>query len=317
MQAMGVTKVSAAVLVAGIAYMLATVVSDGLVSPHYLATPAIKYEAAAAPAPAGGAPAEVPLAVLLASADPAKGAADTKSAGCVACHTFTEGGKAGLGPNLYNVVGGPHAHMEGFAYSAALKAKSGPWTYDELNEWLTKPAAYAPGTKMTYAGLPDPKKRAEIISYLRSLSPSPLPLPPVPAASATPAAASAAPAGEPPLDTLLASADPAKGAADTKKLGCVACHTFTEGGKAGLGPNLYGVVNGPHAHMEGYSYSAALKAKTGPWTFAELNAWLTKPSAYAPGTKMTFAGIKDPEQRAEVIAYLNTLSANPAPLPGK
>jgi cytochrome c len=69
--------------------------------------------------------------------------------------------------------------------------------------------------------------------------------------------------------------------------------------------------------MDGYAYSAALKAKAGPWTFAELNAWLTKPAAYAPGTKMTFAGIKDAQQRAEVIAYLNTLSATPAPLTAK
>jgi cytochrome c len=67
--------------------------------------------------------------------------------------------------------------------------------------------------------------------------------------------------------------------------------------------------------MEGYSYSAALKAKTGPWTFAALNEWLTKPSAYAPGTKMTFAGIPDPKTRADVIDYLHTLAANPLPLP--
>jgi cytochrome c len=312
---MGVTKISAAVLVSGVAFMLATVISDGVVSPHRLASPAIKYEAAAAPPAAGGTPAETPLAVLLASADPARGEAVTKSAGCVACHTFAEGGKAGLGPNLYGVLGAPHGHMEGYAYSAALKAKTGPWTYDELNQWLTKPAAYAPGTKMTYAGLPDAKKRADVIAYLRSLSASPQPLPPVPVGAA--AAADAAPAAEVPFETLLASADPAKGAADTKKYGCIACHSFNEGGKAGLGPNLYGVVNAPHGHMDGYAYSAALKAKAGPWTFAELNAWLTKPAAYAPGTKMTFAGIKDAQQRAEVIAYLNTLSATPAPLTAK
>jgi len=126
---------------------------------------------------------------------------------------------------------------------------------------------------------------------------------------------STAPVADPPVATLLAQADPKRGESDTQKLGCVACHTFNQGGKAGLGPNLYGVVGGPHAHMVGYDYSAALKAKTGPWTYDELYTWLKKPSAYAPGTKMTFAGVDDPKERADVIAYLRSLAATPEPLP--
>ena len=118
-------------------------------------------------------------------------------------------------------------------------------------------------------------------------------------------------------DTLLTSADPKKGQADTMKLGCVACHTFNEGGHAGIGPNLYGVVGAPHGHMEGYAYSEALKSKQGAWTFDELNQWLTKPAAYAPGTKMTFAGVPDEKTRADVVAYLDTLAAKPEPLPAK
>ncbi len=317
MQAMEVNKLVAAVLVSGIAFMVAGVIGDGLVSPHKLDKLAIKIDTPPSAATAAAAPAETPIATLLASADPARGEAAVKSVGCVACHSFNEGGKAGVGPNLYGVVGGPHAHMEGYAYSAALKAKTGPWTYDELNEWLKKPAAYAPGTKMSFAGVADEKKRADIIDYLHTLSATPVALPTPTAAPAAATAAAGEPAAEPPFETLLASADPAKGAADTKKLGCVACHTFTEGGKAGLGPNLYGVVGGPKAHMEGYAYSAGMKAKGGTWTFAELNQWLTKPSAFVPGTKMTFAGIKDPAQRADVIAYLDSLAATPVPLPGK
>ena len=86
--------------------------------------------------PAPRPPAPAPIAPLLASADPAAGESLAKKL-CVACHTFNEGGKAGVGPNLYGVVGGPHAHMEGFNYSDAMKAKqAGPWTFDELNEWL-------------------------------------------------------------------------------------------------------------------------------------------------------------------------------------
>ena len=320
MDSLEVNKALAAVLVAGIGFMGATLLADALVSPRRLDKPALDMTQFAGNGPATDAtPAgDPPVALLLASADVDRGRADTAKNGCVACHSFNEGGKAGIGPNLYGVVGGPHGHMEGYSYSAALKAKQGPWTYDELYEWLKKPSAYAPGTKMTYAGLADPKQRADIIDYLHSLSHTPEALPAPPAQTASAAApGGGAPVVEASFDTLLAAADPKAGEADTKKAGCVACHSFNEGGKAGIGPNLYGVVGGPHAHMEGYNYSAALKAHQGPWTYDELNKWLTKPSAYAPGTKMTFAGLADPKARAEVIAYLRTLSATPEPLPGK
>ncbi|MBV8916116.1 MAG: cytochrome c family protein [Acetobacteraceae bacterium] len=113
----------------------------------------------------------------------------------------------------------------------------------------------------------------------------------------------------------MASADPKAGQADTLKLGCNACHTFNEGGKAGIGPNLYGVLGAPVGHMQGFAYSQGLKAHTGPWTYEELDKWLTKPAAYAPGTKMTFVGVANPKERADVIAYLRSLSPNPEPLP--
>jgi cytochrome c len=118
----------------------------------------------------------------------------------------------------------------------------------------------------------------------------------------------------PPIAALLATADPAAGEAYAKKV-CAACHSLNEGGKAIIGPNLYGVVGGPHAHMAGFSYSDALKKKPGPWTYDELFAWLTKPDAYAPGTRMAFPGIKNEKLRLDVIAYLRTLSHDPAPLP--
>jgi len=316
MDSMEVNKAIAAVLVTGIAFFLAGTIGDNLVNERHLKQTAIKIEVPeAAPSGQPAAPQLAPIAALLAKADPAAGEADTKKLGCTACHTFNEGGKAGLGPNLYGVVGGPHAHMQGFEYSAALKSKTGPWTFDELNEWLNKPSAYAPGTRMSFAGIKSDQERADVIDYLRTLSPNPEALPTPTAAPPPAAAASAAPAGEPPIDTLMASADPQAGEADTKKLGCTACHTFNEGGKAGLGPNLYGVVGAPHGHMEGYNYTAGLKGKPGPWTYDELSLWLKKPSAYAPGTRMTFVGIAKPQERADVIAYLRTLSPNPEPLP--
>ena len=75
------------------------------------------------------------------------------------------------------------------------------------------------------------------------------------------------------------------------------------------------MVGRPVAAVPSFNYSAALKAKGGTWTFDALNTWLTKPSADVPGTAMTFAGLSNEKQRADVIAYLDTLSANPVPLP--
>lgn len=125
-------------------------------------------------------------------------------------------------------------------------------------------------------------------------------------------AQAAAPAAQP-IETLLASASSEHGAQVAKQ--CQACHNFQEGQGPKIGPDLYGVVGRPIASVQGFNYSAALKGKHGTWTVDMLNTWLTKPSAFAPGTAMTFAGLSNEKQRADVIAYLNTLSAHPQPLP--
>ncbi len=322
MDSMMINKAAAAVLVSGIAFFMAGRVGDLLVKPQELTKTAIAIDmgaGGAAPPPA----VEAPLPVLLAAADPKAGQADFAAAGCVACHSVNEGGKAGVGPNLYGVVGAKEGGRPGFVYSAALSGKGGEWTFENLNTWITKPAAFAPGTKMSYAGLADAKKRSEILVYLRTLAATPMALPAVPAgavaATTTSTTSTTGPAAPPAapesFDTLLAKADVDQGKTATLKLGCVACHSFTEGGKNGLGPNLYGVVGGKQASHEGFVYSAALKAKDGIWTFDTLNTWLTKPAAYAPGTKMTYAGVADTATRANLVAYLRSLSANPAPLP--
>jgi cytochrome c len=110
------------------------------------------------------------IAALLKAADPAKGQAEAKK--CAACHSFEPGAPAKVGPNLSGVVGRPKASAPGFAYSDALKGKGGAWSYGDLDAFIAKPSAFAPGTKMTFAGVPDAKERADIIAYLRSLSPN-------------------------------------------------------------------------------------------------------------------------------------------------
>ncbi len=138
---------------------------------------------------AGGA-AEKPIAFYLASADVAKGEAVFKK--CAACHNADKGGPNALGPNLWGVLGKPHGHAAGFAYSDALKGVPGNWDWDGMSAWLKSPKAYAPGTKMTFAGLSKPEDRANLIAFLNSRSDSPLPLPAAPAEEAAPADAAAA-----------------------------------------------------------------------------------------------------------------------------
>lgn len=96
---------------------------------------------------------------------------------------------------------------------------------------------------------------------------------------------------------------------------CAACHNFQEGQGAKIGPDLYGIVGRKIASVAGFNYSTALRRLNGDWTFDELNKWLTNPRAMVPGTFMTFAGIQNEKQRADLIAYLNTFSKNPLPLP--
>ena len=125
--------------------------------------------------------------------------------------------------------------------------------------------------------------------------------------------ATAEPANDPQFDRLLASASAERGAQVAKQ--CGVCHNFEEGQGPKIGPDLYGVVDRPVASVKGFSYTPALKAKGGKWTFNALNKWLTNPRSDVPGTAMTFAGLSNEKQRADVIAYLDSLSKNPVPLP--
>jgi cytochrome c len=118
-----------------------------------------------------------------------------------------------------------------------------------------------------------------------------------------------------PILAMIAAADVARGQKLSKA--CAACHSFDDGGKNGVGPNLYNIVGEAKQAKAGYKYSGVLNANGEEnWTYAALNKFLWKPKKYAPGTKMNYIGIKKPEDRAAMVAWLRTLSASPAALPG-
>ena len=118
---------------------------------------------------------------------------------------------------------------------------------------------------------------------------------------------------EEPLPALLAKADPKKGEADTKV--CQSCHNFEKGAGPKIGPPLYDVVGRPKGSIPGFSYSDGMKSKGGDWTYADLNTFLTKPSAYVSGTKMTYPGEPDAQKRADILAYLQQDSDTHPPFP--
>jgi cytochrome c len=164
------------------------------------------------------------------------------------------------------------------------------------------------------------------IIYLSTLSAHPPPPRPPAESAGTPAAPAAGaaatspaaenkPAGttqaQQPFKALVASASAKRGAEVAKQ--CMICHNLQQGQGPKVGPDLYGVVGRPVASMPNFHYSAGLKAKGGSWTFDALNKWLTNPRADGPGTAMTFPGLSNEKQRADVVAYLNTLSAHPLP----
>jgi len=325
-------KIAAAILVGGMLTLGIGIVSNAIYHPGHGEQAGGEGGAAEAPA----APAAIePISKLLASADPAKGEAVAKK--CQTCHDFTKGGPNKVGPNLWGVIGRPAGSHDGFAYSDGVKALGKPWTYEMINHFIAGPKNYVAGTKMSFPGLPKVEERAEVIAWLRNQSDSPAPLPSdadIQAAedqykkdqeaAAKPAAAAAAPAATEgaaagggdefkPSLALIATADPAKGEAIAGK--CKTCHDLTKGGPNKIGPNLWGVVGRQAGSHEGFAYSDAVKGLGKPWDLASIDQFVYSPKDYAKGTKMSFPGLKKPEDRAALLRWLRDQSDTPVELP--
>jgi cytochrome c len=167
-------KIFAAILTAGVTFGMAGLVGRLIVHPTPLKESAIQI---GEPAPvqavaAIAAPALEPIVPLLAAANVQAGQ-QLAQRQCASCHSLNEGGRNGVGPNLYGIIGAKHAHAAGFNYSAAIRAMADkPWTYEDMNAWIANPRGYAPGNKMTYAGMASVQNRADLIAYLRSISPN-------------------------------------------------------------------------------------------------------------------------------------------------
>lgn len=313
------------------------IASTGSKSPAK-APAASSADAGTAAAPAASAPAPAPqIAGLIGNPEAGK----KVSRQCAACHTFDEGGPNRVGPNLWNVVGSDVAAHDGFNYSDAMKGVEGTWTLEQLHAWVADPKGFAPGNKMTFAGVKSEDDINNLIAYLQTLQPADevgklgpqsdaaeAPAAEEGAAEApateegaaeAPADAAAAPAeGEAPAaDASAADAGAAAGAAvavagdaaagEKAMRACAACHTWTEGGPNRVGPNLYGVVGADIAAHDGFKYSKALEGLEGTWTVEALDGWLKDPRGFAKGNKMTYAGVKDDTERQNIIAFLATL----------
>src|SRR6056297_2850276 len=275
------------------------------------------------------------MAAIFASADASKGERVFNK--CKACHVLEDGAN-GVGPHLYDVVGRDVGAVGDYGYSGALSEVADVWTAEELCAFLENPAGYAPGTSMGFAGLGKSEDRANVIAYMdQADGETDIVIAAAAEAPAEEAAAEEAPAEEAATEEVVteeavtedAAAEEAPAeATETADAGasafaamvaaadagngeklyrrCQACHKLEDGAN-GVGPHLYGVVGRDIASADGFNYSDALSGIDGAWTLDQLSAWIENPREFAPGNRMGFAGLKDEQDRADLMAYLQTI----------
>jgi cytochrome c2 len=227
------------------------------------------------------APDDPELLRTIATADADAG--EAVAARCQACHTFERGGAAGVGPNLFDIVGANIARSAGFNYSAAFRilgTEGATWTYTLLDDFLRSPALAILGNRMGFAGVADDDDRADLIAFLRRLSNDPMPLPGFRGESAVEAAAPPLPAGFNPLEFTRGQAEVGRDA--YVNLGCAACHGVT----------LTGTADGPA--LVGDAFAAA-------WFGGTVYALFDRLRSTMPPNNP--AGLDDPRY-AELLAYI-------------
>ncbi|MBX6327177.1 MAG: cytochrome c family protein [Pseudolabrys sp.] len=177
MNSFELNKILGAILGTCLVLLALNIAAGAIFAPEKAAKPGYAIAVKTGPAKEEeAAPKEEPIAVRLANASVEKG--KTVARQCQACHTFEKGGPNRVGPNLWNIVGSPRGEDRGgFNFSAAMRAKGGSWTYEELDKFLTDPRGYINGTAMTFAGIKNAQQRADVIDYLHTLSDNPQPLP--------------------------------------------------------------------------------------------------------------------------------------------